>query len=275
MTISTLFKVSRPRFWVYLAGPVAIAFAGGNFASLPIFMLLLLYATLPANLLIYGVNDLFDRDTDALNDKKTGYEHRLNSADDRALIFWIIVTNLPFLVTFAFLLPSASLWWIALFLFTGVGYSAPPIRAKTKPVLDALFNILYACLGFATYSAITMTQPSISIVVAALCWCAAMHAYSAVPDIEPDARAGLKTIATTFGAQWTLIICGTLYIVSALLSVSTIGLFSIAAGTCYAVIIGMSLRVANGSQLMSIYRSFPIVNTVIGMALWFWVALFL
>ena len=80
MTVAQLLKTSRPRFWIYLIGPILIAFAASGLQFSPLLILLGLYATLPANLLIYGVNDIFDRDTDALNAKKSGYERRLDTA---------------------------------------------------------------------------------------------------------------------------------------------------------------------------------------------------
>jgi 4-hydroxybenzoate polyprenyltransferase len=38
---------------------------------LSIVVLLMIYFTYPANLLVYGVNDIFDYETDKLNAKKT------------------------------------------------------------------------------------------------------------------------------------------------------------------------------------------------------------
>ena len=65
-----LLRVSRPRFWMYLLGPFMIALAATSLRPPVEVWLLGLYLTLPANLLIYGVNDLFDVETDRLNPKK-------------------------------------------------------------------------------------------------------------------------------------------------------------------------------------------------------------
>jgi 4-hydroxybenzoate polyprenyltransferase len=60
--------------WVNTIGTTAIALwlAGSlwQWGAIP----LLLWATLPFNLLIYGVNDIFDQETDALNSRKGGLE---------------------------------------------------------------------------------------------------------------------------------------------------------------------------------------------------------
>jgi lycopene elongase/hydratase (dihydrobisanhydrobacterioruberin-forming) len=45
----------------------------------------------------------------------------------------------------------------------------------------------------------------------------AMHAYSAIPDIQPDTEAGLTTTAVYLGKQGTLIYCGLLWVAAAIL----------------------------------------------------------
>ena len=105
--------------------------------------------------------------------------------------------NVPFLALVPFL-PHA--WpWLLLFLVTGIGYSVPPLRAKARPVVDAAFNILYVAPGLAAYATVSGEQPPLPVLAAALLWCMAMHAYSAVPDIAADRAADLSTVATHFG----------------------------------------------------------------------------
>ena len=220
-----LIRVSRPRFWMYLLGPYMVALAATSLRPPLEVWLLGLYLTLPANLLIYGVNDLFDVETDRLNPKKQGYETLLASGQRRGLVVAILVLNLPFLALVPFL-PHA--WpWLLLFVVTGVGYSAPPLRAKSRPVLDAAFNILYVAPGIAAYAAVSGGQPSPAVLVAALLWCMAMHAYSAVPDIDADRRARLSTVATALGRSRTLVFCGLAYLVAALLASVSVGAFAL------------------------------------------------
>ena len=73
-----LLKVSRPRFWFYIFGPYILGLLAGvatrGELSNGIYILLAIYFLYPANLLIYGVNDIFDYETDKLNPKKTDYE---------------------------------------------------------------------------------------------------------------------------------------------------------------------------------------------------------
>lgn len=44
-----------------------------------------------------------------------------------------------------------------------------------------------------------------------------MHAYSAIPDIQADQKAGIATVATVLGARWTSRYCIFLYVASGIL----------------------------------------------------------
>ncbi|MBP7474125.1 MAG: prenyltransferase, partial [Pyrinomonadaceae bacterium] len=194
-----LLKVSRPRFWFYIFGPylvglVAAAETRGDLLDWR-FALFGLYFLLPANLLIYGVNDIFDYETDKLNEKKNAYETLVVPDRRKSLTIAILTTNIPFIIA-SIIFASAALPSLVGFLFFSIFYSAPPIRAKTKPFLDSAFNILYVFPGAFTFQMLSGNFPPIGLMIAAGCWTAAMHAYSAIPDIEADKAAGLKTIAT-------------------------------------------------------------------------------
>lgn len=86
--IKELLKISRPRFWLYLAGTYAVGYSFGitNITDFynPQFFLYLLYFFIPANFFLYGVNDLFDSDTDKHNPKKSKKEHRANQQTKKA-----------------------------------------------------------------------------------------------------------------------------------------------------------------------------------------------
>ncbi|MEF8937724.1 MAG: lycopene elongase, partial [Halovenus sp.] len=70
-----LFWLSRPRFWFYLAGPVivGVVYGASSQADLftPLTVELFLYFLIPANIFLYGINDIFDADIDQLNPKKS------------------------------------------------------------------------------------------------------------------------------------------------------------------------------------------------------------
>lgn len=267
-----LLKVSRPRFWFYVFGPYIIGLAaaansGGEMAAGQL-VRFGIYFLFPANLLIYGVNDIFDYETDKLNEKKNHYESLVTPDRRRSLLIAILATNLPFIIAAVIVAPLA-LPWLAGFLFFSIFYSAPPIRAKAKPFLDSAFNILYVLPGVFAYSLVTGQLPPASIVIAAGCWTAAMHAYSAIPDIEADKEANVKTIATVGGPYLTLAICAALYLAAAVISVEYLGFVSVSLGTAYVLLMLASIRSYRTGRLFKFYKAFPLINILAGFII-FW-----
>jgi len=287
MEAKTFLKISRPRFWIYLLGPFLTGLAANGFLqSIPSLItsispgtlivsvaplgIFALYFTLPANLLIYGVNDIFDYQTDILNKKKEGYETTLRPANRQQLWTIIAITNLPFLIPaiMAGVLWPASFLALAGFLFFGIFYSAPPIRAKAIPFFDSAFNILYllpGLFGFLIYNDPTNVQ--IPLVIAAGLWCMAMHAYSAVPDIHADRGANLRTIATFLGRNRTLWLCLCLYASSALLTIQSLGWLAYVLGTIYVALMARSLQARSDEALFKYYTWFPRINALAGFIL--------
>ncbi len=269
--MSRLFQVSRPRFWFYVFGPFIVGALIGApdpraYLS-PLALLWALFFLFPANLLIYGANDIFDYETDRRNAKKQGYELLVTPADHRALWRAIALFCLPFA---PLLIWAPRACWLALagFLFFSLFYSAPPIRAKAKPILDSAFNVLYIFPGAFGYFLTGGQNFSISLFIAAWLWAMAMHAYSAVPDISADKAAEVPTVATFLGLRGTLIFCLILYLSAALLSFSALGWLSLILGAIYVVLMLRSLRAGTEAGVMKIYRIFPFVNALVGASLW-------
>lgn len=280
-SLRTHILTSRPRFWPYLLGPFAIgvilAVQGEPISSATLLPLLVagLYFSFPANLLIYGVNDLFDYETDIRNAKKQGYETLVAPETHGRLLRTILLTHLPFLLLLLISPLRFSplfLLGIAGFLFFGIFYSAPPIRAKVRPFLDAFFNILYAFPALVGMAIITPTFPlsslSVSACLAATFWCMAMHAFSAVPDISADREAGYQTIATRLGKNGTLLLCLGLYLASGILVTPILGITPFLLGIGYALLMSRALF-ASEQRLFKQYKQFPTFNLLAGGIL-FW-----
>lgn len=273
MKFSEVISISRPRFWMYILGPVlvgAISSISFNVAIPAWLPLLLAYATLPANLFIYGLNDIADRDTDAHNPKKGSYEHRLPEKRSSKLLAWIAGLNIPFLVVLLYL-ESSLLTGLIVFLFFGAFYSLKPIRAKAIPIFDGIFNVLYLGLGFATYTGLSGLQPDLKWVLAGTMWCMAMHAFSAIPDIEADKKANLKTTATLLGYEATLFYVAVLFTLSSLIFTEVHLFTGILGAFCYLFLV---FRARKKETIFSVYRLFPTVNTLLGMMVFFSVLLF-
>lgn len=268
-------RISRPRFWLYLFGPYLVGLAAGATSTSDFLrldsLLFGFYFLLPANLLVYGINDIFDFETDRLNPKKAQYEMLVRPDTHRELALWMIVLNLPFLVGSYFLV-SHALAPLAIFLVLSVLYSAPPVRAKTLPIVDSLFNVLYVFPGIFAYQMLTGAFPPIAIVIAGGLWTAAMHAYSAIPDIDADRAASIETVATKLGKTTTLAFCFLAFIGAAIFSYAYLGVLSIVLCVNYLSMIVVSMSLSN-ERVFTIYKIFPLLNAVAGLALFFSVAI--
>lgn len=272
-------KISRPRFWPYLLGPFVIgAVAASTVTDIKIdawLVLMALFYTYPANFIIYGTNDVYDYDTDKLNPKKRNYEAlvgpKQRDAVLRQVTLWLAVGYL--LLEFVPGYHDVSHWGLLGFYFFGLMYSMPPIRAKARPLLDSLFNVLYIFPAMVSYGLLTLQFPNWRLFAAAGIWCMAMHAYSAVPDIAADGKAKIKTIATWLGARGTLLFCIACYITAAALSWPELQWFSVVAGSLYIGIVLLSLVNPDREQVFKLYKYFPYINFAVGGALFSYIAL--
>lgn len=273
--IRFLIKISRPRFWLYVLGPYLVGLVAAAARSEDLFrldvLLFGLYFIFPANLLIYGINDVFDFETDRRNPKKSKYELLVRPESHRPLLKWIAFLNIPFVVATYFLAPQA-LPSLAGFIFFSVSYSAPPIRAKAIPIIDSAFNILYVFPAAFAYQMITGSFPPLILFAAAGLWTMAMHAYSAIPDIVADREGGVNTIATLLGPGWTHLFCGLCYAAAGILSVTEITWIAAIGMLVYVPLMRFSDLAEYPSGVTEIYRFFPALNAIFGFSLFWYVA---
>lgn len=260
-----LLRLSRPRFWLYLAGPVVVGVAyaartpGELFA--PVAVALFAYFVLPANVFLYGINDVFDADVDVENPKKEGRETRYRGG-------WFVpglvaVTGLLG-VAFVPFVPPASGLAMGVFLFLSVEYSAPPFRFKTTPFLDSVSNGLYILPGVVAYTAVAGAAPPIAAVAGGWLWTMGMHTFSAIPDIGPDRAAGIETTATVLGESRTYVYCGLCWLAAA-------GVFG-AVHPGFAAVLGVypvfvALVAVSPVAVDRAYWWFPVLNTAAGAVL--------
>jgi 4-hydroxybenzoate polyprenyltransferase len=113
------------------------------------------------------------------------------------------------------LVPASAAPWLLGFLLLGAAYSAPPLRLKTRPPLDSISNGLYVLPGAAAYAAVAGTAPPALAVLGGWLWAMAMHTFSAIPDVEPDRRAGIETTATRLGPTLAAAYCGVIWLLAA------------------------------------------------------------
>lgn len=260
-----LLKLSRPRFWLYLAGPAILGLVLGADSLNQLYtfenILLFLYFLIPANIMLYGVNDYFDRDIDEKNPKKEDKEEKYR---DNTFTDLSISISMALAIPLTLMLPKEVFPVMISFLALSIGYSAPPLRFKTRPFLDSLSNGLYILPLVVSYAAVTQSFPPVAVVAAGWLWTMAMHTYSAIPDIEPDRKAGIETTATFLGREKTYIYCTAVWAFSA----TVIGFWNMWTGFligAYPVL--CTAFYFSGLEDSEAYWYYPYINAFIGMVL--------
>lgn len=263
-------KISRPRFWFYLAGPFLIGFTSsaqsvGDFLTAK-FWLLLFYFLLPANFMLYGINDLYDTETDALNVKKNSLENKALGLE-RKITKIVVGISFVFAVLPFLLLNDKSLILFLLFLFLSIFYSLPPLRFKARPFFDFISNILYILPGLIIFYDETGIFPSYLVVLSASFWVFAMHLFSAIPDIEPDFKSGVKTSAVYFGKKRSLLLCFVFWLISFFLALPILKFFGLLFVVYPLIPLYVLLKLNNNVDLFKIYWLYPYINLILGFLL--------
>ncbi len=197
-------KVSRPIFW--LVAPAAYLFGvySGGMEFGPFVYLQALLLTIPLGIYVFGINDLFDIETDNTNLRRKGevWGAKIDESDRK----WIIQASVA-IISFMILCAAMSgqiihLITVALFLPFPYLYSVPPFRFKSRPVIDSLTNATYTFGPFAMGFSLSGSfgYLNLDMILLALVFSAA-HAIGTVMDLESDRKAGMKTFASAISPR--------------------------------------------------------------------------
>ncbi|ODT25103.1 prenyltransferase [Microbacterium sp. SCN 69-37] len=207
-TARQLLVSSRPVSWVNTAYPFAAATVlttGRIDATLIVGTVFFL---IPYNLAMYGINDVFDYESDLRNPRKGGAHGAVLERRLHATTLWAAALScLPFVVYLVLVGTPISWLVLAISLFFVVFYSAPPLRLKERPVADSMTSSIHffspAVYGLVLAGA-TWTWQLSAVIVAFALWGIASHAFGAVQDVVADREADISSIATVFGARTTV-----------------------------------------------------------------------
>jgi 4-hydroxybenzoate polyprenyltransferase len=201
---------------------------------------------------MYGINDVFDYESDLRNPRKGGIEGALLNKKYHKLTIWSsILSCLPFLVYLYAVSDLSSALWLTLFVFTVVAYSAPKLRFKERGFLDSLTSashfvgpMIYAM----SLSGLDMAAPAaLSSILAFTLWGIASHAFGAVQDVKADREASISSVATMIGARATVWFAFACYAVAGLLAMNTIwpGPLAALAAAPYLLILAPFLKITD------------------------------
>lgn len=229
--IKQLFWSSRPVSWINTAFPFAATYFYLTHRVDATLIIGTLFFLVPYNLAMYGINDVFDYESDLRNPRKGGIEGALlEPRMHRPTIIASVVACAPFVLYLlgvgAASRNAAAANGLLLFaLFTVVAYSAKGLRFKEKPVLDSLTSASHF-VNPMLYAAVlvghSLAEPVLlQSWLAFVCWGAASHAFGAVQDVRADREARIGSIATAFGARLTTRLAFALYALAGLLMLTT------------------------------------------------------
>jgi 4-hydroxybenzoate polyprenyltransferase len=268
--LASLFWSSRPVSWVNTAFPF---FAAYLFVSEQIDLTLIIgtiFFFIPYNFLMYGINDVFDYESDLRNPRKGGIEGALlDPKFHKTTILTSLGLALGFVIYLLWVGSDAADFWLLLTVFAVLAYSVPKLRFKERPFLDSFTSAVHF-VGPMVYGLVlagsNLADPkAIAAIAAFMAWGMASHAFGAVQDVRADREAGIKSVATQIGARNTVRFAFALYIVAAL-AIMTIGWHGVVASIAvmpYLVIISPYLNItdadcerANGGWKRFIWLNF-------------------
>jgi 4-hydroxybenzoate polyprenyltransferase len=248
--VAKLFVASRPISWVNTAFPFGAAYFFSTGALDWIFWLGCFFFLVPYNFLMYGVNDVFDYESDLRNPRKGGIEGALlDPKYHRLTLFWAFGIAIPFSLVLSLVNPSST-FWLWLTLFAVVAYSVKGLRFKEIPFLDSLTSSWHfvgpLVVGLAM-AEVEITGALVTGIAAFLIWGMASHAFGAVQDVRADREANIASIATALGARLTTRIAFGFYIVAGLLALSLPDRFAFAALAAipYLLVVGRELNITD------------------------------
>jgi 4-hydroxybenzoate polyprenyltransferase len=233
-TLKQLFWSSRPISWINTAYPFGLAYwlaTGDTGFTLWIGALFFL---IPYNLLMYGINDVFDYESDLRNPRKGGIEGALLDPKWHAVTVKAAIWScIPFVAYLTVIGTSSSTSWLCLTLFAVIAYSAKGLRFKEKPFLDSItssFHFVGPVIFGLSLADVNLGQPQILIaIIAFFLWGVASHAFGAVQYVLADREGGISSIATVIGARSTVRVALAAYVVAASLLLSLSQPYSFAA----------------------------------------------
>lgn len=224
--VRDLVVASRPYSWINTAYPFVAGYLMATSGRLDLALVVgAVFFLAPYNLLMYGVNDVFDYASDLRNPRKGGIEGGLAdpavaAAVHRRILIASVVLTVPFLVALLVLGDAAAGWTLALVVFLVVAYSAPGLRFKERPVLDSVTSAMHF-MGPLLY-ALVLVEADLGdrkiwpILVSFLLWGMGSHAFGAVQDVRADREAGIASVATVLGAHATVVGSAVAYVLAAL-----------------------------------------------------------
>ncbi|GAC1387477.1 MAG: prenyltransferase [Candidatus Saccharimonadales bacterium] len=210
---------SRPFWWITTATPFVIGYLTHAVHFSWALVIGAIYFLFPYNLFLYGINDIFDYESDIRNPRKAGIEGAVLVKEKHWPLFLVILaTNVPYWIYFLRIGNRLASLWLVVMVVMALAYSVKRVRFKEIPLVDSLTSAFHYTSPF-LFGVLLITGQFdwLRGFIAFFIWSIANHAFGAIQDIKPDTEAGIRSIATALGANRTVWFCLGVYCVAALL----------------------------------------------------------
>ncbi|NQZ85451.1 MAG: UbiA family prenyltransferase [Nanoarchaeales archaeon] len=202
-----MIKISRLILWI---GGLSLFFLGTKIAQVDFSYLLVFYYVLlsfPVNVIVYGLNDIYDYESDKLNPRKnTAQGLILEKTYHKLVLKYVWIFSLLF-ISISYLVNLYVFLFSILFVLLCYVYSVPPIRLKTKAPIDSMVNgigyTLFFILGlyFNGFNGLYL-----ELILTLVFLFFGGHIFFTVLDYESDKIVGDKTFAVKYGKNFALFI---------------------------------------------------------------------
>jgi chlorophyll synthase len=162
----------------------------------------LLFATACLFGAVYLVNQIFDQESDRINDKGYFLSREIISVPEAAVIAAFL--NLAALAV-AFLISGYAFVLFAAIVILGILYSAPPLRLKDRAWAGLLANMLAHGSIVYLIGAGWVEELGYREIIRSLPYFFAVggiYLNTILPDVEGDKQAGKKTVAVIYGRRF-------------------------------------------------------------------------
>ena len=200
-TMIFILKSSRPGLWFPTVWLYLMPLAGGEYWQDTSFWVGLAFVCFPLNLLVYGWNDLVDRETDRLNPRKDSWLFGACGSDEELAVlpYFMIGVHLlcwPFLIWLGGWALMLVLLGIVLFSWV---YNHPSWGWRMRPPLELLCQVGYLLTLAFSVLLNDLVWPEWTTMFYLCLFCLQSQLLGEVMDVVPDRAAGRKTTATELG----------------------------------------------------------------------------
>ncbi len=201
--LSFWLKTSRPGLWLTTVWFYVLPLGQHRLFGSWVFWAGLLFFTFPFCFLIYGLNDIGDRETDRLNPRKDSYLFGARGSEEQiaGLPRTIALILTPFAVLFVYLVGIKALGWFLAVLAANALYNWPTHGLKSRPPFDMVNQAGYLLVFVLSSWLNAVPQLPLPTFLFGALFAMHSHLFGEILDVEPDSMSGRRTTAVAIGIR--------------------------------------------------------------------------